>query len=58
MDKFQKCCLRSQSYEFESNSQLYEVKDVFLRRCLRSQSYEFESNSQPLDSSYNIPIVV
>ena len=39
-------CLRSQSYEFESNSQPI----VSTRRsnlcCLRSQSYEFESNSQ------------
>ena len=39
-------CLRSQSYEFESNSQRWAVQGCNLGRCLRSQSYEFESNSQ------------
>ena len=39
-------CLRSQSYEFESNSQLTVGLARLLPRCLRSQSYEFESNSQ------------
>ena len=40
------CCLRSQSYEFESNSQRDEATQKILHGCLRSQSYEFESNSQ------------
>ena len=39
-------CLRSQSYEFESNSQQYLHWVLRLWCCLRSQSYEFESNSQ------------
>ena len=40
------CCLRSQSYEFESNSQPTGVIVCVSLCCLRSQSYEFESNSQ------------
>ena len=40
------CCLRSQSYEFESNSQHLGRELTFFHRYLRSQSYEFESNSQ------------
>ena len=39
-------CLRSQSYEFESNSQQRSAGTYHLHCCLRSQSYEFESNSQ------------
>ena len=39
-------CLRSQSYEFESNSQLVRCSWWVPQGCLRSQSYEFESNSQ------------
>ena len=38
--------MRSQSYEFESNSQHKREKSMGVQRCLRSQSYEFESNSQ------------
>ena len=40
------CCLRSQSYEFESNSQHDPTATTLTTSCLRSQSYEFESNSQ------------
>ena len=40
------CCLRSQSYEFESNSQHKWFHYHSHQSCLRSQSYEFESNSQ------------
>ena len=39
-------CLRSQSYEFESNSQQTIHVSICFLCCLRSQSYEFESNSQ------------
>ena len=44
-------CLRSQSYEFESNSQQPRRWTRPCRSCLRSQSYEFESNSQPMSFS-------
>ena len=40
------CCLRSQSYKFESNSQRRCQWHTEQPSCLRSQSYEFESNSQ------------
>ena len=39
-------CLRSQSYEFEINSQRKKETEKRECGCLRSQSYEFESNSQ------------
>ena len=39
-------CLRSQSYEFESNSQPSLSRLHVVSCCLRSQNYEFESNSQ------------
>jgi len=41
--------LRSQSYEFESNSQLERYTFKVYLGCLRSQSYEFESNSQQIN---------
>ena len=41
-------CLRSQNYEYESNSQLFLGVVYYSFGCLRSQNYEFESNSQPL----------
>ena len=39
-------CLRSQNYEFESNSQQNQDERTCIQCCLRSQNYEFESNSQ------------
>ena len=46
------CCLWSQSYEFESNSQPdLEVRQISVS-CLWSQSYEFESNSQLFGSLF------
>ena len=44
--------MRSQSSEFESNSQRSLLIRQNLIRCLRSQSYEFESNSQQRCPSY------
>ena len=46
-------CLRSQSYEFESNSQQVWHTSTVYSGCLRSQSYEFESNSQ-----HKFPVIV